>query len=769
MATPFKVLIIGGGMAGLSLAIILEEYGFEYELLEKHADVAPRLGAGVGLTPNGARILDQIGVWDLMCESGSPINSGTAISPEGRSVLHNPSMGETMKELFGYKIQFVSRYNALNILYNRIRDKSRIHKKQELTKVETIGTKVRVETKDGSIFTADLLIGADGVRSYVRQELWRIADSEKPGYIPEQDKTAIESTYRALVGVAKDMPDLPQSESVRAYNYDRSYFYQKERESTGEVYWWLCEKNAKKAKGTIRGFPPKLKQHLVDKYKDDVIWPSVTFEDLYKRSFYSAVIPLEEYVLEKVFYKNIFLMGDAFRKLHPVTGMGANSAFEESALVADFLWDLREKKALHDPVSLQQAFSDFQKQRYTRLVALRDDAHLVQQLESFDNPVLRFMSLHVIPNLSFESTFMPVLGSSFAAAQTLKHLPPPTAGTWPFAPEIKIKPGPRSSLATGLWTAVLLLAASSPWWISNYLLVKVEGNNHGKDLNLPLTCALQLYSSAIAVSISGLWITESYRADSLVSLLASALPYTLLANRWGWEKIFPIYLSFHIKQSQGIYYYYMPRTITDLGAAKFLLPALVLVYTIPIFQSFSSGYESVEHSWKVAHSALPLVVYSGSRLLNIVTTIPRGVDVVFHNKDIPYQNRFWNPILLLSGSLHVFLALIYGPQIFNGGAELLFSPLVRRLSSLIAVSTIWCLYTAWELGRVDAVDISVVEAWGYILFSTIVGGPAAALAGTWSWRASQLAKARSSHHDAGSLDKMANGSLLSGHKVNGTR
>lgn len=99
MAAPFKVLIIGGGIAGLSLAIMLEAYGFDYEILEKHNTVAPRLGAGVGITPNGARILDQIGVWNSLCEVGSPIDSGSAISPEGRIVLSNAFMGEWMEKL----------------------------------------------------------------------------------------------------------------------------------------------------------------------------------------------------------------------------------------------------------------------------------------------------------------------------------------------------------------------------------------------------------------------------------------------------------------------------------------------------------------------------------------------------------------------------------------------------------------------------------------------------------------------------------------------
>lgn len=99
MATPFRVLIIGGGIAGLSLALILEAYGFQYELLEKHADVAPRLGAGVGLTPNGARILDQLGVWDKVCENGSSVDAGDAVRPDGSSLIHNENMGVWLEKL----------------------------------------------------------------------------------------------------------------------------------------------------------------------------------------------------------------------------------------------------------------------------------------------------------------------------------------------------------------------------------------------------------------------------------------------------------------------------------------------------------------------------------------------------------------------------------------------------------------------------------------------------------------------------------------------
>lgn len=52
-----------------------------------------------------------------------------------------------------------------------------------------MGRGARVETNDGAVFTGDIVIGADGVRSTVRNQLWRIADVEEPGYVPKKDKT----------------------------------------------------------------------------------------------------------------------------------------------------------------------------------------------------------------------------------------------------------------------------------------------------------------------------------------------------------------------------------------------------------------------------------------------------------------------------------------------------------------------------------------------------------------------------------------------------
>lgn len=58
----FKVLIAGGSLVGLGLALALERAGIDYELFEK-GDFATQLGASIGIHPHTIRILEQLGVW----------------------------------------------------------------------------------------------------------------------------------------------------------------------------------------------------------------------------------------------------------------------------------------------------------------------------------------------------------------------------------------------------------------------------------------------------------------------------------------------------------------------------------------------------------------------------------------------------------------------------------------------------------------------------------------------------------------------------------
>lgn len=61
---PFKVLIVGGSIAGLSLALMLEKHNIDFQVLEAYSDIAPETGGSIALSACCFRILDQLGCYE---------------------------------------------------------------------------------------------------------------------------------------------------------------------------------------------------------------------------------------------------------------------------------------------------------------------------------------------------------------------------------------------------------------------------------------------------------------------------------------------------------------------------------------------------------------------------------------------------------------------------------------------------------------------------------------------------------------------------------
>ena len=79
----FRVIISGGGIAGLSLANALQHAGIDYVLLEARSVIAPQVGASIGMLPNGSRILDQLGCYDEIFEQVEPLLWGASHDEKG--------------------------------------------------------------------------------------------------------------------------------------------------------------------------------------------------------------------------------------------------------------------------------------------------------------------------------------------------------------------------------------------------------------------------------------------------------------------------------------------------------------------------------------------------------------------------------------------------------------------------------------------------------------------------------------------------------------
>jgi len=175
-----RVLIAGGGIGGLTAALALLRMGCEVELCEQAAELR-EVGAGIQLAANGTRVLYALGVGEelraLSCEA------------EGKEIRIWNS-GETWKlfdlgklsiERYGYPYFTVYRPDLLSVLERAVRREKRgaIHLGARCTGFHQTDEKVTLRLETGATLEGEVLVGADGVHSGVRQGLF---GADKPQF-----------------------------------------------------------------------------------------------------------------------------------------------------------------------------------------------------------------------------------------------------------------------------------------------------------------------------------------------------------------------------------------------------------------------------------------------------------------------------------------------------------------------------------------------------------------------------------------------------------
>lgn len=100
--------------------------------------------------------------------------------------MHKLETNSILKERHGYDTGYFNRYDLLCVLHKHVREKERLLVNQKVVRVDTYDDKVVVQTSTGDVFEAQCIVGADGVRSTVRKEMWR--NAEAVGAVPDEDK-----------------------------------------------------------------------------------------------------------------------------------------------------------------------------------------------------------------------------------------------------------------------------------------------------------------------------------------------------------------------------------------------------------------------------------------------------------------------------------------------------------------------------------------------------------------------------------------------------
>ncbi|WP_344247983.1 FAD-dependent monooxygenase [Isoptericola hypogeus] len=237
-----SVLVVGGGAAGCATAILLAEAGVQVEIVESRPGV-PGVGSGITLQGNALRVLRDLGVWEPVREAGYAFDSLGIRAPDaaGTLVAEIPDVRTGGPDLPG--TLGMSRPALARLLLDRAAGAgATVRFGTAPTALRQDGDGVEVTFSDGSGRRYDLVVGADGVRSWTRSAIgiatepratgmgiWRASVPRPAGvvrtdlthggrcYIAGYCPTGADTMYAYLVEDVQDRTGLSQAEQVAVF------------------------------------------------------------------------------------------------------------------------------------------------------------------------------------------------------------------------------------------------------------------------------------------------------------------------------------------------------------------------------------------------------------------------------------------------------------------------------------------------------------------------------------------------------------------------
>lgn len=188
------ILIVGGGIGGMAVALSFAQAGIPVKLIEKNPDFA-ELGAGMQLAPNCSRLLDRLGILQQVQANAvfpKQIVWMDAISGDRLACI---DLGIKFVETFGYPYIVVHRGDLLHALYQACLASSivRMEANRMVVNVDERPDSIMVQCADGTRYDCDMVIGADGLWSNLRKFVCDDGQPISVGYV----------TFRGTVGIDK--------------------------------------------------------------------------------------------------------------------------------------------------------------------------------------------------------------------------------------------------------------------------------------------------------------------------------------------------------------------------------------------------------------------------------------------------------------------------------------------------------------------------------------------------------------------------------------
>jgi 2-polyprenyl-6-methoxyphenol hydroxylase-like FAD-dependent oxidoreductase len=204
MAKVEPILIVGGGLGGLTTALALARRGRSSRVLEGAGEFGT-IGYGIQFGPNVFHVFDRLGLMDqVLAVADSPPAVLMRDAVDGKELIRIPT-GASFRARFKYPYIIVHRIDLHNVLLDACRGNDAIElvANAMVNGFEERGDAVTVTTADGPTFAGPAVVAADGVRSLFRAKL--IGDSEQPtGYV----------AFRTIVPIARLAADVTRTDVV---------------------------------------------------------------------------------------------------------------------------------------------------------------------------------------------------------------------------------------------------------------------------------------------------------------------------------------------------------------------------------------------------------------------------------------------------------------------------------------------------------------------------------------------------------------------------
>ena len=307
-----KAIIAGGGIGGLTAAVALRRAGAEVAVFERAPELE-EIGAGITLWANATRPLKRLGVYDEVRSSGAGEIGGELRSWGGEVILEIPA--DALRSRFGEANLAVHRADLQGALLAALPEGT-VRLGRELVGFSQNGREVVARFADGHQERGDLLVGADGIHSSVRAQLFGLRPPRYAG-------------YTAWRGVA-DAGEGGLPEGVGLNLWGRGSEFGLVGLGRGRFYWFAT-KNAPEgeAESAVGRRREVLYLLLASWYQPARAAVEATADSKILRNDIYDREPLRDWGVGRV-----TLLGDAAHPMTPNLGQGACQAIEDAVVLA---------------------------------------------------------------------------------------------------------------------------------------------------------------------------------------------------------------------------------------------------------------------------------------------------------------------------------------------------------------------------------------------------------------------------------------------------